>query len=186
MTNVTKDMIEPLKLEPPAEAIIVAERAAALSPCCKSKRGVSLFHVGHGPNGERVASGSYSLVGFNGPPPGVTCDGSDACRKSCGKRCNHAEHRAIRALLTSIDWDRADEMRVELAAFELVHVKIGPAGQVVPGGGPSCITCAREILDVGIGAVWLYEGDMRALHGWVRYTAAEFWRLTCENTEVHP
>lgn len=124
-------------------AIQAAEVAAERSPCAKSKRGVAIFDT-------RIKNSLGLLVvatGYNRPPANVACDGSPACRASCGKRCLHAESRAL-ADLGVVGWP---------GELDLVHVKIGADGKVVPGGGPSCWQCAREVLDVGIGGVWLFE-----------------------------
>lgn len=71
----------------------------------------------------------------------------------------------------------------DIAKMEIVHVKIGADGKVVAGGGPSCVMCSREMLDAGIGAVWLYQaydGDCM----WTRYTAEGFHAATCHNLEI--
>jgi deoxycytidylate deaminase len=123
---------------PPAWAIMRAEGAASLSPCSQSKRGVVLYRH---PPGE--AAELYG-TGYNGPPAGFTCPGRERCGDSCGKRCVHAEMRAIRG--------------IEQPGLDLVHVKLGPDGHVTPGGPPSCWQCSREIFDVGfVAGVWLYE-----------------------------
>lgn len=133
---------------PHAAAVAAAELVAAMSPCQKSRRGVVAFSTG--------ARGSVAIYGegFNGPALGA-CDGSEACRKDCGRRCVHAEMRAIRGVLDACD---------------LVHVKIGADGRVVAGGGPSCWQCSREILDgkLVIG-VWLYEAGVSRCTGCRRF-----------------
>jgi len=45
-----------------------------------------------------------------------------------------------------------------IARLELVHVKV-VEGKLVPGKGPCCAPCSKEILDSGIAAVWLYQAD---------------------------
>lgn len=127
---------------PPDVAIAEALQTAALSPCAKSKRGVVAYARTDPP---RVIG-----VGFNGPPRDIRCDGSWSCQADCGKRCVHAEVRAIRDLPTTPTLRRW---------IVLVHVKIGEDGRLVAGGGPSCWQCSREILDVGIGGVWLFEAQ---------------------------
>lgn len=163
---------------PPDIAIAKALEAATRSPCHKSKRGVCAF-VEHGFGFSSLA------LGFNGPPGDLTCDGSPACRESCGKRCVHAEMRAIRPLMGHSNLDRV----------QLVHVK-AVDGKLVAGGGPSCWQCSREILDVGIGGVWLFERTLRDNEGdnglplsavaiedapaWRYYSADDFHRATLE------
>jgi deoxycytidylate deaminase len=165
---------------PPQEAIEAAIRAAregrAQGACLKSSRGAAVFSRALGVFG----------VGHNGQPPPFQCRGDAACREACGKLCVHAEERAIMAALP-LRMGRA-------VTLELVHVKV-VGGELVAGGGPSCVTCSRTILDVGLDGVWLYEqpvwidrpsqgffpkvteypdGDPR----WRRYTAEEFHHLT--------
>jgi len=153
---------------PPEYAIDTARRAALESPCQKSKRGVALFNretadliVRNGGMYRTMIAGT----GFNGPPPGFICDGSEACRADCGKFCVHAEVRGIRA--AGILDDVGD--------LELVHVKV-VGGLVVDSGPPSCWQCSREVLDVGLRGVWLFEQpvDRTAAPGWRYYTAHDF------------
>lgn len=158
-----------------------------MSPCAKSKRGAVIYCA----SGDAMVGVSKSLwqvaTGYNGPPGSVTCDGSAACRSSCRYRCEHAESRALLWAMTKLD-------SVSLSDFhrcDLVHVKIGMDGELEAGGGPSCVPCAVRILDVGVGAVWLYEAqtfnaDGSPLHGmWFRYTAADFHRRSCSANEVY-
>ena len=50
------------------------------------------------------------------------------------------------------------------------------AGELVPSGGPSCISCARDLLVSGrVAAVWLFHEA-----GWRRYPIEEFHRLTMD------
>lgn len=170
-------------ITPPDIAIAKALEAAAHSPCHKSKRGVCAFAV----IGEHV---ELLDIGYNGPPDGK-CDGSGLCRASCAKRCVHAEMRAIRMIAR---WP------VKLAGkVQLVHVK-WQHGVLVPGGGPSCWQCSREILDVGIGGVWLFERTLldnecddgsplsavaiEDAPAWRYYSAADFHRTTLETCGI--
>lgn len=133
------------------EVLAVATRTALQATCMKSKRGVVLFHP-------------HEIIskGFNGPPPGFLCSGSEACRGSCNKIAVHAEDRAIRAA----GW--------HARGADLLHVKVVD-GLPVASGGPSCWQCSRTIVDAGIVGVWLlHEGGLQ------RYTAAEFHRLTLQ------
>lgn len=167
-----------------------------MSPCAKSKRGVVVYRVAHrsmfGVPMAELMVGS----GHNGPPPGVTCDGSDACRASCRHRCEHAESRALLWAMTKLD---ALTM-TDFHSCDLVHVKVGTEGDVVAGGGPSCVPCAVRILDVGIGGVWLYEmgvpddelveASQRGIAVpmrpfWHRYTAVDFHRISCAANGVY-
>ncbi len=133
----------------PSDTVIRrAELAAAKSPCAKSKRGVVLTFDEH-----------VVAEGFNGPPPGIGCDGSTACRNDCGKRCVHAEMRALRGAATWLgQFPHSHARDGGRGLLDVVHVKLGEDGRVVAGGGPSCWQCSREILDVGfVRGVWLYE-----------------------------
>lgn len=58
--------------------------------------------------------------------------------------------------------------------FEIVETAQTGWGIAV-SPGPSCWQCSREIVDVGLDAMWLFHED-----GWRRYPAEEFHRLTLE------
>jgi len=169
---------------PPDHVIRHAVAIGAGSPCAKSKRGAAVFDP---------ASGAVLGLGHNGQPAPLGCTGSVACREACGKLCVHAEVRAIRDALLTCDVDDPD-VTASLPGLELVHAKV-VNGLLVPGGGPSCWQCSREVLDVRLAAVWLYEQPVvrfRPTQGffpqeevfpdgeprWVRYTAEEFHRVT--------
>jgi deoxycytidylate deaminase len=131
------------KTAPPRSMIVDAERHAVRSPCAKSRRGVVLYRQQH------LEPPVIFGTGFNGPPMPFTCPGRELCAGTCGKRCVHAEMRALRV---------AEPLTLQSGSLDLVHVKLGADGHVTPGGGPSCWQCSREILDVGfVGGVWLYE-----------------------------
>lgn len=106
-----------------AAAIAAARQGAEARACVKSSRGAAVF------SGDCVLG-----VGFNQQPPPWSCRGTDACRRSCGASCVHAE---------------------EVAIFDAVLN--GGARLLVPGGKPSCITCSRTILNVGLSYVLLFE-----------------------------
>lgn len=133
-----------LRISPPADIIDLAIHATGQSPC-RSRRGVVIYH----PVTDAVLG-----WGHNGPPLKMGCPGRAHCAGNCGVRSVHAEARALR---------QADQARQAkggmLLHLELVHVErsgLGP--DVVACDGPSCPTCAREILDVGfVAGVWLYE-----------------------------
>lgn len=129
-------------ISPPDAAIAEAVAAARLSPCAKSKRGVSFFSR---------RTGVTFRGDFNGPPEGFSCSGSDTCKAHCRKVAVHAEERAIMGILGEMahlgEWP------------DLVHVKV-VNGELVPSGPPSCLQCSRLVAEVGVG-VWLYEGTPR-------------------------
>ena len=135
--------------------------------CMKSSRGAAIFDQ----------SGAIRGVGRNAPVLG-TCDGSDECRASCPKVCEHAEAAALRAL------GRGAGRTPSRIKLELVHVKLVD-GDLVAGGPPSCWQCSKLILADGrIAGVWLYrahpDGDY-----WKRYTAEQFHEITLDNCGLH-
>lgn len=131
---------------PMLEAVDLAAQMARRSPCAKSKRGVVVYDP------TKPLSFGVPGYGFNGPPEPIGCDGSERCRATCGKRCVHAEVRALRKAIVQVQ-----RLNYETRELHLVHVKIGADGELVAGGGPSCWQCSREIVDVGIDVVWLFE-----------------------------
>lgn len=163
---------------PPDEAVHAAIGAASASPCAKSKRGVCVYRVlpitAERP-GQAITLGhvvDLVSVGYN-RQPGEVCDG--ACRPVCGRVCVHAEVAAIRNAVALASATLGVPI-LKLPDCEALHVKVID-GQLVPGGGPSCWQCSREVLDVGLAAFWLYE-DHADGAVWVHYTAAEFHQAT--------
>lgn len=140
------------------DALEIAVRVAAQSPCAKSKRGVVVFRR-CGPSMVRGVVRS----GFNAPPPGFACDGSAECRAACSKLCIHAEMNAIRAIETYGQ------------DFEMLHVEVVD-GAPVPSDYPSCWQCSRMILASRIPWMWLLLAT-----GLCRYPADEFHELTLRN-----
>lgn len=182
---------------PPSFAIAHAEHAAAQSPCRKSKRGASIYRVLNVLEDGREVAQETHVQGYNGPPwvyqgdePDyeLACDGSEACRKSCGDRCLHAEARAIMELVPFL--------AEAPSALRMVHVKIDPeTGRVVAGNGPSCVPCSKTILDRGIHGIWLYEcvgsprvapdGRLAYQGAWRYYRALEFHEISMAFAGVH-
>ena len=155
---------------PPSKDMIkLAEEAARMSPCVKSKRGVVAFADRTPYAG--APSEAYLGRGYNGPPPRVTCLQTQECMDTCAKRCVHAESRAIREAL---------RFKQDRDVVSLLHVKINSEGVCVPGGPPSCWQCSRELLDVGFDGIWLCELS----EGWVYYKAKEFHEITSRNCGV--
>jgi deoxycytidylate deaminase len=136
-----------------------AAKVAVRSPCAKSQRGAIVFDS----DGLIVGRGFIIGRGFNAQPKPFACDGSDACRSSCAKLCEHAEQAAIR-----------DSGRYAQGAH-MLHVKV-IRGVAVPSGEPSCWQCSRAILAAGIQTMWLLHDD-----GVRGYTAADFHRLTWQH-----
>lgn len=170
-------------MKPPDYVIEAARKAAIQSPCKKSNRGVVLYNPELHDHWEKGYIATVSErdrqviagVGWNGPPKHFLCDGSPECKANCGKFCVHAEVRAIRA--AGILDDVHD--------LVLVHVKVSVLGIVVAGGPPSCWQCSREILDVGLRGVWLYEqGGIDGVDAWRYYTAHDFHAATLTNCGI--
>ena len=183
---------------PPISVIEAAILAACKSPCQKSKRGAVVFH----PFG-----GYVGIPAFNSRPD-MKCDPVCQPTKSdliieratrqgsptaCARMCLHAEQRAIRFALVASHRSQfiADgDFSFPLEDCELVHVKVVD-GNLVPSGGPSCILCAKEIADVPLHGVWLYE-SMEPVEGfasapsfvpakggvWNFYPTKQFWERT--------
>lgn len=145
-------------LQPLEFVVREAVEEAKKSPCIKSKRGACVFlPVPNPADGQDVVS--YYATAHNGPPGRVSqCLGNDACKRACGQRCVHAEARVVRLAI------EADAQRTwgnsSLGRMEVLHVKV-VGGELVAGGGPSCVTCSREILDAGLGFVWLFEHGLK-------------------------
>jgi deoxycytidylate deaminase len=136
-------------MKPPAFALGAIERLASCSPCIKSKRAAVVFDA----NSQRLWGS-----GFNTPPSPMHCDGSDACRRDCGKICIHAEQMALRAAIEHRvgEFGAPGDGVSSLAGLTMLHVKVVD-GKVVPGGPPSCWQCSREVLDAQLAGFWLYE-----------------------------
>jgi hypothetical protein len=188
-----------VEAKPPAFAIASAEGAAQRSPCQKSQRGASVYRMLEDIDGNLEHVEATYAIGwsgpswvFNGDEPDyeVGCDGSAECRRDCRKRCEHAERRAIGALVSPLA-DYPSRLR-------MVHAKIDSNGRVVAGKGPCCMECARAILDAGLGGIWLFEtmpgmwfqddGRISSETGpgiWRYYTAKAFYDVTCEATGVY-
>lgn len=165
---------------PPDDAVHAAVSAASGSPCAKSKRGVCVYRVlpvtAHRPGRDEVVVAEVTdllSVGYN-RQPGGECDGV-TCRPVCGRICVHAEMAAIRNAV-AVASAALGVPTPRLVGCEALHVKV-VNDQLVPGGGPSCWQCSREVLDVGLDAFWLYENTADGPM-WIRYTAESFHSAT--------
>ncbi len=141
------------------EAFLKAIDIANFSPCAKSQRGVVIWSR---KNNHIISSG------FNSPPDGCVCDGSELCKGSCNKLAIHAEQKAI------MEAQKFGKPIVSEA--EMIHVKV-VNGLPVVSRGPSCVDCSKLIVNAGISAMWLYEEGER----FVRYSANNFHYKTLEN-----
>lgn len=155
-------------------AVLVAMR----SPCA-SKRGVVIADD----------DGMLLGQGYNDQPFPFECDGSERCKKTCGKTAVHAEQRAI------LEADRE-----QLKGAWMLHVK-AKQGKPCASMNPSCLECSKLILASGI--AWMHlihdpvsqmlpgsevvsevegfgsDGTLKQLHV-RRYSAAHFHWLTAE------
>ena len=172
-------------LIPPDGMIARAEQAAEGSPCAKSKRGAVVY--ASIPEEDGRVTRIIMNAGHNGPPSPFSCLNNAVCKADCNKRCVHAEGRALRGAMASLNaaWSRVRDPK----ELSMLHVKIGADNKVVAGGGPSCWQCSREILDAGIHGIWLFqdiESTLPAGHGskWIYYTAKDFHELTLDNCGI--
>jgi deoxycytidylate deaminase len=184
--------------EPPIWAVEAALDAATLSPCQKRKVGIAIYRCVRGLDGGREVALETSAIGYNGPPrtwtddergPDGACDNSEACRRDCAKRCVHAEPRAIDDAMIA-----HSGTRLQPHLLRMVHVKLAD-GKLMPCDGPSCIECSKQILDRGIGGIWLFEAgfvrDVDRETGrpgparWHYYTALDFHEATMARLGIH-
>lgn len=120
-------------------------------------------------------SGGLLSQGYNHPVDSP-CDGSDACRADCAKRCLHAEQHAIM---------EAQRYGKGIQGAEMLHVKIVD-DQPVPSGEPSCWQCSRVIIGSDLAAMWLLVLNDEGEPVLRRYTTREFHELTLRNCGIHP
>jgi len=166
---------------------------AAYSPC-QSKRGVVIAS----------ADNRFISHGYNHQPGPFECDGSDRCKRNCGKTAIHAEQAAIIAALE------------RLAGSWMLHVKMRD-NKPCASMAPSCLECSKLILVSGIAWMHLIHDPtaqmlpgaevVGAVEGFAsdghlgmldirRYSAqrfhwltAEYWhhiRLICSNPALSP
>ena len=134
----------PANLRTMDEVVRAAIAAARRSSCAKDQRGAAVWHN----------NGGTIIAASNGPPDPFICDGSDACKASCGKVAVHAEVRAVNRYLRLASGLACTGMNV-------LHIRV-VNGQPVTSGPPSCVACSRDMLDAGVAEVWLWHGS----EGW--------------------
>lgn len=152
-------------MSPPDNIISLAVEAGSYSPCAKSNRGAVVFYAN-----------TILGVGYNTPPAPFTCNASDDCKMSCNKYCVHAE---MRALVNSL---QSNDNRHILNDAELVHAKV-IGGKLVAGGPPSCVQCSRQILDLQLKGVWLYEEEDGP--EWRFYNSFDFHKISLINCGIN-
>jgi hypothetical protein len=149
-------------LSPDPHVIEAACDSSLESPCQKSKRGVVAWHRKLG----------VVARGHNTPVAGE-CNGSDHCRKTCAKRCQHAEMAAVLEVLA----------QRRPYPVELVHVKTVD-GTLVAGGPPSCWQCSRLLSSQPVPPfvthIWLFQTP----GVWHRYPVKRFHELTLESCRL--
>ena len=152
------------------QAIGEAISRGQAGPCSKSKR----IAWAQSPAGTYPAR-----FAVNQPPVGLACAGDDACRDVCGKICTPAEETRVLDVLRAPIMHEADD----LAVFHLEIVGGVPQAFDRPGKpqGPSCITCARIMVQAGVRAVWLFGVD-----GWRWWRASDFWVATVRELRLVP
>lgn len=114
----------------PTDWVDYAVEVAMKSPC-QSKRGVVIAD----------SEGDLISEGYNHQPEPFICDGSDACKKFCGKTAVHAEQAAIIAA------------RTDVRGGWMLHVK-AKDGKPCASMAPSCLECSKLILESGI--AWMH------------------------------
>lgn len=110
----------------PTDWVDYAVEVAMKSPC-QSKRGVVIAD----------SEGNLVAKGYNHQPEPFICDGSDACKATCGKTAVHAEQAAILASYGPVrgGW--------------MLHVR-AKDGMPCASMAPSCLECSKLILESGI------------------------------------
>jgi hypothetical protein len=177
-------------------AISLAVQEALSSPCQKSKRGAVAFarrtvYQARDPQEpyESASPGRVMTVferGHNRPVGPLTCSGSDQCKASCRHLCDHAEAIAVSKWLAA--HGRGPQGS---ALFDVVHIELRPneaeggVWEPVPFDregqpkGPSCITCAKDMLRAEARLVWLWGTT-----GWRWWYAQDFFRDTLEELKL--
>lgn len=105
----------------------------AMTSSCRSQRGVVIS--------SQDGSGRLIAVGCNHQPFPFWCDGSERCKKTCGKTAIHAEQSAILGA------------RESLVDAWMLHVK-AKEGKPCASMAPSCLECSKLILASGI--AWMH------------------------------
>lgn len=133
-------------------------KKGSLGTCNKSKR-VSAI----------VYSNGISVIETNSPPFPFVCQNDLRCQSICNQICVHAEERAILSAFKKYG---------DVDNCICLHLKI-VNGIPVVSGDPSCITCARKLLECDVKYMYLWQKD-----GWKRWTSEEFYIDTLINLKL--
>lgn len=165
-------------------AIKRAVDAAHQSPCQKSRRGAVAFArrtMFHGQIGQVT---TVFTNGFNRPAGQLQCKGDPGCAKICRSICHHAEAIAVQEWLAA--YGNSDTGH---GLFDIVHIELrqDAVGKWVPvpfdregkPKGPSCISCARDILCADARLVWLW-----GVGGWRWWYAQDFFHDTLDELKL--
>lgn len=165
------------------QAITKAVEVAGHSPCQKSKRGAVAFARRMMYRGQIGHVMAVMESGSNRPAGPLSCSG-EPCKAACRDICDHAEVVAVQKWLAT-----HGSSEVGHALFDVVHIELRPddAGKWVPvpfdrdgkPKGPSCISCARDILCADARIVWLWGVD-----GWRWWYAQDFLRDTLDELKL--
>lgn len=167
-------------------AITLAVEAAHQSPCQKSKRRAVAFarrrtYRTPDPVGRER---TVFEIGHNHPVLPITCSGGDLCKAACRHLCDHAEAIAVSKWIAMHGaGDQGSAM------FDVVHIELRPNDEGIwepvafdregQPKGPSCITCARDMLRAEARLVWLWGEE-----GWRWWYAQDFFRDTLEELKL--
>lgn len=167
-------------------AISLAVEAAHQSPCQKSKRGAVAFARRRMYQPGDAVGRVMTVVetGHNQPFQSLFCSGTEMCKSACRHICDHAEAIAVSKWLAKYGSSPEGS-----AMFDVVHIELRPneAGVWEPVAfdregqpkGPSCITCARDMLRAEARLVWLW-----GVEGWRWWYAQDYFRDTLEELKL--
>jgi deoxycytidylate deaminase len=116
-----------------------------------------------------VYQNGFSVIETNSPPFPFVCQKNEKCKKACNQLCVHAEERAILSALRKYG---------DVDFCICIHLKI-VNGQPAFSGSPSCITCARKLLECNIRYMYLWQET-----GWQRWAPKEFYEDTLSNLKL--
>jgi hypothetical protein len=138
---------------PPEDMVVLAVRIAYKAPC-KRRGGAIVFEfVETMTDRSDIVEVVPHALAYSGPPMGHVCDS-----QLCARLCLHAEERAMRYAFAVLGGPNGRNRTPR--ALELLVVSVGEIDPLY-GPGPSCMECARTLLDEQITGVWFYEREHR-------------------------